>query len=85
MTTVITQEGDSIITTVDGVITNTQSIRREDNVVSVAPSSSYGEVFNVVREVATGDLIVYYDSSSLRISPTAINDNKILALLGLRK
>ncbi len=80
MATVITKESDSIITTVDGVITNIQSIRREDNVISVTPSSSYGEVFNIVREIATGNIIVYYDSSSVTIDPTNLTGAEIKAL-----
>ncbi len=70
MVTVITKESDSIITTVDGVRTNVQSVRREDVVISYAPSSSYEEVFNIVRETSTGYLIVYYNSSSITIDPS---------------
>ena len=82
MATVITKESDSIITTTDGVVTNVQSIRREDNVISVAPSASYGEVFNIVRDISTGFIIVYYDSSSVEIDPSGgMTGAEIVALL----
>ena len=81
MATVITQEGDSIVTTIDGIITNIRSIRREDNVISVAPSTSYGEVFNIVRDVSTGHIIVYYDSGSVTIDPTNLTGAEIVTLL----
>lgn len=81
MATVITKEGDSIITTIDGEVTNVQSIRREDNVISVTPSASYEEVFNIVREVATGNIIVFYDSDSVTIEPTNLTGAEIVALL----
>ncbi|KKK69187.1 hypothetical protein LCGC14_2936550 [marine sediment metagenome] len=81
MATVITKSGDSIVTTVDGEVTNVQSIRREDNVISVVPSSDFGEVFNIVREISTGNIIVYYDSSFVTIEPTNLTGAEIVALL----
>lgn len=69
MATVITKEGDSIVTTVDGVVTNVQSIRREDNVISVPPTD--GSQVDVVYVNTNKQLVVDYNGNTLTLEDTA--------------
>ena len=67
MTTVITKEGDSIITTVDGVVTNVQSSRREDNVVST-PSGSNLKIDLVYVNPSDQLVLVLEDDSEVTVT-----------------
>lgn len=67
MATVITKDSDSIITTVDGVVTNIQSIRREDNVIST-PSGSNLKIDLVYVNGSNQLVLVLEDDSEVTVS-----------------
>lgn len=55
----IDKDGDSVIFTTDGK-SRSQSVRREDTVISVPPEG-YGKVFNIYVDLETERLVISYE------------------------